>query len=388
MLYRKNPKTGEDISILGLGIMRLPKTEDGKIDRAEGKRMVDYCLEQGVNYFDTAVPYHNGESESYTGEVLEGVRDKVYIATKMLHIAVNSYDDMEKMFAGQLKKLRTDYIDYYLLHGFINTEQWYRLKELGVLDFIKKHKQSGAISRIGFSAHMTHPDFIEVLDDYDWDFTQIQFNYLDEDIQAGKTGLEYAAKKGVPVIIMEPIRGGLLTTVSDDIKSIFDKAEVKKPPAEWALRWVWNHEGILTVLSGMSTMEQVQQNIETACTAQIGGMSEDDMLIINEAKAAFKSKVKVPCTQCGYCMPCPFGVDIPVIFESYNLYYILSEARGKRWYEIMTTGMMGGGRQSYASLCKECGLCETKCPQSIKIIDELKNAKAILAPDETREGTK
>lgn len=383
MLYRKNPKTGEDISILGFGAMRMPTTDEGHIDKPEAKKLIDYCLQHGVNYFDTAVPYHGGESESFLGEVLEHVRDKVYIATKMLQTAINSYEEMEEMLAGQLRKLRTDYIDYYMLHGLVNAKSWHRLKDLGVLDFIKKHMESGEIKRMGFSAHMTYPDFEEVLNDFDWDFAQIQYNYLDEDIQAGKKGLELARQKGVPIMIMEPIRGGLLTTVSDKTQSILDRAQVKKSPARWALRWVWNHEGILTVLSGMSTLEQVKENIETASTAEAGSLTKDDMNIIDEVKEEFKSKIKVPCTQCGYCMPCPKGVRIPVIFESYNIYNILDEARGKRWYYIMTSGDMGA--KGEASLCVECSLCEQKCPQGIKIIDELKNAKAVLAPDETRE---
>ncbi len=383
MLYRKNIKNGQDISALGFGVMRLPLTQDGHIDKPEAKKMIDYSIAQGINYFDTAVPYHGGESEPFLGEALEGIRDKVYIATKMLQRKINSYEEMEEMFAGQLEKLRTDHIDYYLLHGFVNAQQWHRLKELGVLDFINKHKKSGAIRQIGFSAHMTHPEFIEVLDDFDWDFTQIQYNYIDEDIQAGSKGLEHARKKGVPVIVMEPIRGGFLTMVNDDIKAIFDKAEDKKTPAQWALRWVWNQEGILTVLSGMSTQEQLEQNIISASVAEPGSLSDNDIKILEEAKAEFKSRIKVLCTQCGYCMPCPQGVNIPVTFESYNIYHMLSEKRGKRWYYVMTSG--GMGERCEASLCIECGICEQKCPQGIKIIDELKNALAVLVPDELKE---
>ncbi len=386
MLYRKNIKNGQEISILGFGIMRLPLTEEGHINKPKAKEMIDYSIANGINYFDTAVPYHGGESESFLGEALAGIRDKVYIATKMLQREINSYEEMEEMFAGQLEKLRTDHIDYYLFHGFITKKQWYRLKDLGVVDFIKKHKRSGAIRQIGFSSHMTCTDFIDVLDDYDWDFTQIQYNYIDEDIQTGSKGLDYARRKGVPVIVMEPIRGGLLTTINEEIKSIFSKAKDKKTPAQWALRWVWDHDGILTVLSGMSNMEQLAQNIESACNAEPDSFTDDDSEVLEEAKAGFKSKIKVPCTQCSYCMPCPQGVNIPVIFESYNLYYILNEARGKRWYFLMTSGMLGA--KGEASLCIECGLCERKCPQGIKIIDELKNAKAVLAPEEKKEGVK
>ncbi len=383
MLYRKNIKTGEDISILGFGAMRMPTLEDGTIDKAPSREMINYCLEHGVNYFDTAIPYHSGQSEAFLGEALEGDRRSVYIATKMLHNKINSYEEMEEMFAQQCKNLRTDYIDYYMVHGLVNAQLWHRLKAIGFADFARKHKASGAIRRIGFSAHMTFPDFKEVLDDFDWDFSQMQYNYIDEDIQVSSKGLEYAKSKGIPMIAMEPIRGGLLTTINDEIQSIFDKAIDKKTPAGWALRWVWNHPEFLTVLSGMSTLKHVKENIETASAAYSNSMSEDDMLIINEAIAAFKSRIVVPCTQCGYCMPCPYGVRIPAIFESYNLYYILNETRGKRWYHVMTSGMMGG--KGEASLCQECGVCEPKCPQGIKIIDELKNAKAILAPDETRE---
>jgi predicted aldo/keto reductase-like oxidoreductase len=383
MLYRKNIKTGEDISILGFGAMRMPTLDDGTIDKQPSLEMINYCLDHGVNYFDTAIPYHGGQSEAFLGEALQGVRQDVYIATKMLHTKIEKYEDMEQMFTQQLKNLRTDYIDYYMVHGFVNAKLWHRLKAFGFADFVKKHKASGAIRRIGFSAHMSFPDFKEVLDDFDWDFAQMQYNYIDEDIQVSSKGLAYAESKGIPLIAMEPIRGGLLTTINDEIHGIFDKAQDKKTSAAWALRWVWNHPGFLTVLSGMSTMEQVKQNIETASVALPGSMTDDDMLIINEAIAAFKSKVVVPCTQCGYCMPCPYGVRIPAIFESYNLYHILNEERGKRWYYVMTSGMMGG--KGEASLCEECGECESKCPQGIHIIDELKNAKAILAPDETRE---
>ena len=383
MLYRKNIKTGEDISILGFGAMRMPTLEDGTIDKAPSMEMINYCLAHGVNYFDTAIPYHGGQSEAFLGEALQGVRHDVYIATKMLHGKIKKYEDMDEMFSRQLKNLRTDYIDYYMVHGLVNAQLWHRLKSLGFADFARKHKASGAIRRIGFSAHMAFPAFKEVMDDFDWDFSQIQYNYIDEDIQASSKGLEYAQSKGVPLIAMEPIRGGLLTTVNEQITNIFDKATDKKSPAGWALRWVMNHEGFLTVLSGMSTLEHVKENIETAGVAVPNSMSADDMKIINEAKDAFKSRIVVPCTQCSYCLPCPQGVRIPAIFESYNLYYILDETRGKRWYYVMTSGMMGG--KGEASLCTECGLCEPKCPQKISIIEELKNAKAILAPDETKE---
>ena len=382
MLYRENKKTGDKIFALGFGLMRLPE-RDGQIDDQKSKEMIDYCLENGVNYFDTAYPYHGGQSEPFLGKVLEGRRKDVFIATKLPPMRVHKYADIEKIFSNQLKNLRTDYIDYYLMHSLVDFKQWQRLKDYGIIKFIEEKKTAGAIRRIGFSAHMPTSEFIKILDDYDWDFAQIQYNYLDEDNQVGAAGVEYAKKKGISLIVMEPIRGGLLANPGTNITNIMDQAKEKKTPAAWALKWVMNHDAFLVVLSGMSTMDHIKENIKTADTAYPGCMTQDDLTIIEQVKQEYKSKIKVPCTRCAYCMPCPHGVRIPYIFESYNQYFMFGPEDARFWYMIRTSGVMGG--EGKASACIECGACEKKCPQNIPIMEELKRAKELLETDDFLE---
>ncbi|MDD5016557.1 MAG: aldo/keto reductase [Eubacteriales bacterium] len=380
MLYRTNSRTDKKISALGFGAMRLPVHEDGRIDYDKSKEMVDYCLDNGVNYFDTAYFYHNGQSEPFLGEVLEKVRDDVYIATKLPVLNVHQYEDIEKIFSDQQRKLRTNYFDYYLMHALTDFAQWQKMKEYGVIRFIEKQKAKGSILNIGFSAHTSTSEFIKILDDYDWDIAQIQYNYLDEDIQAGSEGVRYAKQKGIPLIVMEPIRGGVLANPGQDIMDIFEKAKEKKTPAQWALEWVWDHEAFIVVLSGMSTIEQVKENIKTAAQSPPGCLTQDDKNIIGAVRAEYKKRIKVPCTRCCYCLPCPQGVRIPDIFECYNNYYMLSPEIARDSYAFRT--MKTDAPDGKASKCIECGLCETKCPQKINIIEELKAAKDVLETEE------
>ena len=377
MQYRTYQKTGEKISALGLGAMRLPVCADGKIDEDKAKEMVDYCLENGVNYFDTAYPYHNGQSEPFMGKALAHARKDILLATKLFLTRIHGYEDIVNMFTEQLEKLRTDYIDFYMMHALIDFSQWEKMKEYGVVDFIDAQMKKGTIRNIGFSAHTTTGEFKKILDDYNWDFAQIQYNYLDEDIQAGKEGVAYAMKKGVPLVVMEPLRGGLLANPGPDITAILDTAKEKKTPAEWGLKWVWDHDAFLVVLSGMTTIEQVKENICVVSQSPPGCLTEDDKDVLEKVKAVYKEKIKVPCTACRYCMPCPQGVNIPAVFECYNQYYMLNPQSAKNAYAFRTM-KRDGIPDGKASHCVECGICETQCPQRISIIEDLKNAVDVL----------
>ena len=370
MLYRDMGKTGDKVSILGYGCMRFPK-KDRRTDEERTEKQILSAIEQGVNYFDTAYIYPN--SEVTLGRILaKGYRDKVMVATKLPPIMVHSAKDMESVLATQLKRLQTDYIDYYLMHSLGSMEGWQRLKQLGVCEFLEKAKQAGKIRRIGFSFHGDKNQFKRIIDDYPWEFCQIQYNYMDEYTQAGREGLEYAAAKGVGVIIMEPLRGGLLARkMPPQVQAVFEQSEVKRTPAEWALRWIWNHPGVTSVLSGMNEESQIEENIRIANSAYPGALSDSELKRIAEAKELLSGKVKVGCTGCGYCMPCPAGVNIPMCFGYYNDRYVY----GKKSPEYL--GMLSGidgGTPAYASLCKDCGKCEKHCPQNLPVRKHLKEA--------------
>jgi predicted aldo/keto reductase-like oxidoreductase len=363
-------KTGDKVSILGYGCMRFPR-KDRKIDEQRTAKQVISAIEQGVNYFDTAYVYPN--SELTLGKILaNGYRDKVMIATKMPPIMVHSLKDMESLFDAQLKRLQTDYIDYYLMHALNGTEGWQRIKQLGVEAFLEKMKQSGKINRIGFSYHGDSNQFKEIVDDYPWDFCQIQYNYMDETNQAGKEGLVYAAAKGLGVVIMEPLRGGLLAQkMPPQVDTLFKQGEVKRTPAEWALRWVWNHPEVAMLLSGMTEEAQIEENIRIASNAYPQSLTTRELECISEAKELLSQKLKVGCTGCGYCMPCPAGVNIAMCFSYYNDKYIYGEKSPQKSYLGMHSGL-DGGTPSYASLCMDCGKCEKHCPQSLPIRKHLK----------------
>lgn len=379
MLYRKLGKTNEMVSILGFGCMRLPLLEGGdptKIDEKFALELVHHAIDKGVNYIDTAYPYHGtgmgqgGQSELFVAKALKnGYREKVKLATKLPSWLIKTREDMDKYLNLQLERLETDSIDFYLVHT-INRELWSTLKEAGITEFLDQAIKDGRIKHAGFSFHDKLDLFKEVVDYYEWSFCQIQYNYLDEEFQAGREGLEYAAQKGLGVVIMEPLRGGkLAANLPEDVQNVLDQADKKRTPADWALRWVWNHPDVAIVLSGMNTMDQVAENLNSANDAEVNSLTANDVGVIDQAKAIFKEKIKVNCTACGYCMPCPEGVNIPTCFSMINNYHMFGQEDA---YNIWLTP------QQKASNCVECGLCETHCPQGILIREELKKVKAVF----------
>lgn len=374
MKYR-NDKYGNQISVLGYGCMRFTN-KMGKIDFEKAEKEILSAYNAGVNYYDTAYIYPG--SEVFLGEVLEknNIRDKVFIATKLPQYMIKTADDIEKYFEEELKRLRTDHIDYYLMHMLADIKSWEKLKDLGIEEWIKNKKEAGKIKQIGFSYHGNSDMFCKLIDIYDWDFCQIQYNYLDEHSQAGRTGLNYAASKNIPIVIMEPLRGGrLANNLPEKAKKLFEKYEIKRTPAEWAFRWLWNQKEIMCVLSGMNSLEMIEENTKNASTAEIGEFTEKDEELLKSVVDAINEKVKVPCTGCRYCMPCPKNVDIPGTFSAYNKKYSDGKFTALKEY-IMCTAMRNDS--TAASNCVACGKCEMHCPQNIKIREELKKAKREL----------
>lgn len=364
MKYRDNPKNNDKLSILGFGCMRFAK------DEKEVEKQIIYAIENGVNYFDTAYIYPN--SEATLGRILaKGYRDRVKLATKMPLYLIKKYEDFDKVFNEQLKRLQTTYIDYYFMHMLTDTIIWDRLVKVGVLRWLEEKKQSGEIINVGFSYHGGREDFIKVVDAHDWEFCMIQYNYLDENNQAGKSGLQYAASKGLPVMIMEPLRGGkLVTSLPKAVYELFHSADKDRSPAEWAFRWIWNHPEVTLVLSGMNSMEMVKENIRVASQAEADSFTDEDYKLFAQVRRILDNTIKVPCTGCNYCIPCPMGVDIPTCFSCYNDREIEGKWMAKGKY-IMQTSLKT--HASNASLCSKCGLCEKHCPQKIAIRDELAN---------------
>lgn len=374
MNYRKD-RYGNDLSILGYGCMRFTQS-GGKIDMDKAEREIMAAYGAGVNYYDTAYVYPG--SEAALGQILakNRIRDKVKIATKLPHYLIKSRESMEKIFSEQLARLQTDYVDYYLMHMLTDVETWNRLKNLGILEWLEEKKKSGAIRQVGFSYHGNSDMFCRLVDAYDWDFTQIQYNYMDEHSQAGRRGLGYAHKKGLPVIIMEPLRGGrLVNKLPEQAVRIFEEYPVKHTPAQWALHWLWNQPEVTCVLSGMNSEEMVADNVHTASTVSAGELTDEEESMLQQVVQAINEKVKVGCTGCGYCMPCPKNVDIPGTFAAYNRYYTDGKMTAYKEY-IMCTAMRK--TSSAASNCIECGKCEKHCPQHIEIRTELKNARRKL----------
>lgn len=374
MQYRLD-RYGNKISILGYGCMRFTQ-KAGKIDLAKAEKEILAAYEAGVNYYDTAYVY--GGSEAALGGILEknGIRDSVNIATKLPHYMIRKADSMEKIFSEELKRLRTDHVDYYLMHMLTDVGTWERLKSLGIEKWLEEKKKSGAVRQVGFSYHGNSDMFCRLVDVYDWDFCQIQYNYLDENSQAGRTGLKYAASKGIPVIIMEPLRGGkLVNNLPSKAAKLFKEYPVRRSPAEWALRWLWNQPEVTCVLSGMNSVEMVKENVKTASEAAAGEFTAAEEELLENVVREINAKMKVGCTGCRYCMPCPAKVDIPGTFAAYNRLATDGKFTGLREY-FMCTALRK--ESTSASNCVECGKCELHCPQHIEIRKELKNARKEL----------
>ena len=374
MKYRKD-KYGNEVSVLGYGCMRFTK-KGTKLDYEKAEKEILEAYKNGVNYYDTAYVYSG--SEELLGRVLEEnkIRDKVYIATKLPHYMIKKIEDVEKTFNEELKRLRTDHVDYYLMHMLTDLKSWERLVDMGITKWIEKKKKEGKIKQIGFSYHGNSDMFCKIIDSYDWDICLIQYNYLDENSQAGKTGLHYAAKKGIPVNIMEPLRGGrLVNGLPEKARKLFKDYSKKMTPVEWSFRWLWNQKEVMCVLSGMNSIEMVKENTKFADKAEVGSFTKKDQELLKEVVAAINEKMKVPCTGCRYCMPCPKNVDIPGTFSAYNKYYTDNMFTGLKEY-FMCTALRKD--PTSASNCIECGRCEKHCPQKIEIRKELKNARKKL----------
>ena len=374
MQYRLD-KYGNPISILGFGCMRFTQTA-GKIDIDKAETEIMEAFRAGVNYYDTAYIYPG--SEAAVGEILErnGIRDQVNIATKLPHYLLKKPDSMEKLFSEELRRLRTDHVDYYLMHMLTDIKSWERLKALGILEWLEEKKRTGAIRQVGFSYHGNSDMFCQLVDAYDWDFCQIQYNYLDENTQAGVTGLRHAAAKGIPVIIMEPLRGGkLVKNLPPKAKQLMEQHPVSHTPAQWGFRWLWNQPEVTCVLSGMNSMEMVRENVKTASEAQVGQLTEADQTLLKSVVAAINANMRVGCTGCRYCMPCPKGVDIPGTFAAWNVKAAEGSMNALREYfmiSLVRKDYTGPGN------CIGCGKCEQHCPQHIEIRKELQRAKKEL----------
>jgi predicted aldo/keto reductase-like oxidoreductase len=384
LLYRNFGKTNEKVSVLGFGAMRLPAMENDptKIDENEAIKMIRYSIDQGVNFIDTAYPYggfdmyQGGQSEPIVAKALkDGYREKVKISTKLPSWLIETREDMDKYLNEQLERLKTDSIDFYMVHGITKT-YWKKLKELGFEEFLNQAIDDGKIKYAGFSFHDRVELFKEVVDHYNWSFCLIQYNYLDDNYQAGKEGLEYAFNKGLGVATMEPLRGGqIASTVPKDVEDIFNQADIKRTPAEWALRWVWNHPEVSVVLSGMNTMDDVRENLQIASQAQPNSLTSKELEIVDQTKAIFKEKLEIGCTGCGYCLPCPEGVNIPENFAKYNDYRLFGTPETKERFKFGYEMSLLNGEK--ASACTECGQCEEHCTQEIPIIQELKKVKKL-----------
>jgi predicted aldo/keto reductase-like oxidoreductase len=367
MLYRRVPKTGDELSILGYGCMRFPMRSGMAIDEERAIRQIRSAIEGGVNYFDTAPIYHLGRSEPILARALaDGYRERVRVATKLPPWSVTCREDMDRILARQLATLQTDHIDYYLLHGLAG-ESFDRLCRQGVLEFLDAAKADGRITSAGFSFHGRYDAFRTIVDAHDWEFCQIQYNYLDEQNQAGTKGLEYAASRRLAVMVMEPLRGGNLAgRIPADVQAIWDESVAGRSPAEWGLRWVWNHPEVTVVLSGMNEEAHIAENIRVAGGAQAGSLTGDELALIARVRDTYRRLLAVGCTGCGYCMPCPFGVDIPGCFAEYNAHRMFPDDRGATFQYV---GRHGGllSDTSYAGLCTGCGRCETICPQHLPV---------------------
>lgn len=362
------------LSALGFGAMRLPKGENKKIDVNESVRIIRLAHELGVNYFDTAYIYNDGESEKVLGEAIKPFRQEIKLATKLPLRGIKTYDDFDKLFYTSLDRLQTDYVDYYLVHNIISFAQYDNIKSLGLEKWIAEKKAKGEIKNIGFSTHGGLEDIKKVIDDYPWEFCQFQYNYVDVHFQAGTEGVRYAAEKGLPIIVMEPLRGGsLVNKLPQSAEKVFNDYNPARSNADWGLRWIYNQPEITVVLSGMGNEEMVRTNCATADVATVGNLSEDELKLYDKVRAEINAEKGIPCTGCSYCVPCPKGVNIPTCFSCYNAGKLTGYFQAVGNYVTAVGGLTDN--PGFASQCVGCGLCEKKCPQAIKIREQLKKVK-------------
>jgi len=369
-------KLGIETSVFGMGCMRLPLNESGKpedIDEPEAINMIRYAIDNGVTYIDTAYPYHGGKSEFVVGKALkDGYREKIEVATKSPVWLVKEYGDFEKYLDEQLERLQTDSVDFYLLHA-MSKERWEKMKELNAIEFLKDMKKKGKIKYCGFSFHDNYDTFEKIIDYHDWDMCQIQLNFYDQEYQAGLKGLKYAYSKDIPVVVMEPLRGGQLADVpSSDIMDLWASADAKRNPVEWAFAWLYNFKEVNVILSGVSNMEQLKENVKIFEKADPGILDQSELELFERVRKVYMEKIKIKCTGCDYCNACPQKVAISTIFDLYNKahMYANKEKCAKSYKEFLMKNNMD------AAQCVECGLCESQCPQNIPIIKELKRVHA------------
>ncbi|MGD2105161.1 MAG: aldo/keto reductase [Anaerolineae bacterium] len=376
MKYRQFGSLDWKGSALGFGCMRLPTANgNDEIDEQEAARMVRYAIDQGVNYVDTAYPYHGGHSEPFLGRVLQdGYREKVRLATKLPSWKIEARKDFDTYLNEQLERLRTEHIDFYLLHA-LRENSWHKLHNLGVVEWAERAKRDGRIGHLGFSFHDEYAVFKEIVDAYDWTFCQIQYNYMDIDNQAGTKGLKYAASKGLAVVIMEPLLGGRLVDPPQPVQKIWREAPRSRTPADWALQWLWSQPEVSVVLSGMSAMSHVEENVVSAAASAVGALTEEELGIVDRVREAYQTLCPIPCTKCGYCMPCPHGVDIPRNLEIYNEGAMYEKPDGAR----NSYGLLDEDKR--ASACTACQECEEECPQSIPIGDWMVHVHEVLGQE-------
>jgi predicted aldo/keto reductase-like oxidoreductase len=370
MQFRRFGTLDFDVSVLGFGAMRLP-TREGRVDEAETIRMIRYAIDHGVNYVDTAYPYHGGQSEVVVGRALaDGYRQKVKVATKLPCWEVHDRADFDRLLDIQLGRLGLPCVDFYLLHA-LSKDTWPRMRSLGVLDWAKGAIAAGRFRHLGFSFHDSQDVFREIVDAYDWSMCQVQYNYMDVESQAGREGVRYAASKGIPVVVMEPLLGGKLVNPPGPIRSLWDGARRKRSAAAWALDWLWDQPEVTTVLSGMTTMEQVRENVALAAASRTAALTAEEKSLVDQVRARYREVITIPCTACNYCVPCPNGVDIPGNFSNYNDGIAFDKPEASRgqyaWWRVAFESVKLLDHDVRAACCAECGECEDKCPQSIPI---------------------